>query len=141
MNKLCNLIKKLDELYNINKGGCAYIAYVLCTKFENEGKDYQVCCNIGECKLKPHMNENVKHMVCVKGKLKDIDCRLYCGWWTPIHFFIKSNGIEYNKWNVTEYEVLDLNSEKLLEIYNNGRWNKTFDKTNLNEIKQMILKC
>ena len=141
VDKLNNLLKKLDEMYDINHGGCAFVASVLAKKFEKEGKNYQVCCNIGKCKLHPNENEKLKSIVCIKDRLKNIDCRLYCGWWTPIHFFVRSDGIDYNKWNTIEYEVLNLKSKDLLDIYNNGRWNEKFDKTKINEIKELILQC
>ena len=141
MDKLNRLLKELDEKYSINNGGCAFIASVLTEKFEKEGKDYQVCCNIGKCRLDTNEDEKIKRLVCIKGRLKNIDCRLYCGWWTPIHFFVISEGIDYNKWNAIKYEVLNLKPKDLLNIYNNGRWNEKFDKTKINEIKEMILQC
>lgn len=141
MNKLQKLLDQLDREYNINHGGCAFIASVLAEKFENTRTPYEVCCDIGNCKLNVNDDERLKQIVCIKDRLTSVDCRLYCGWWTPRHFFIKSNGLEYNKWNIENYEVLDLNSKDLKEIYENGRWENKFNKLKINEIRKLILKC
>ena len=141
MNKLQILLKEIDIKYDINHGGCAFIASVLAEKFEANSEEYQVCCDMGVCQLKQNEDERLKKIICVKDKVKSIDCRLYCGWWTPRHLFIKSNGIEYNKWKTVKYDILDLTSKQLKEIYEKGRWNNKFDKNKINEIRKLILEC
>lgn len=137
MNKLNSLLKNLDKKYNINKGGCVFIAYCISKKFEKLGIDYTVCC---DDKCWPAYLLNYTRTTCpISKRNKKCPHPFFCECSGPYHVFIKANGITYNRCKVKHYKEINISSKELLQLYNKYKWNEEYDVKNNDYIENIII--
>lgn len=124
VNKLNKLCKKLDELFEINCGGCCYVAYCIAKLLEQF-----------EINFKLVVFDNYYN-------LKDFTCLCEL----PVamnHFAITIDDVidgdvincddEY--FNYYSYNSYDVNSDEILKFYNeHNNWNRRYNPDNNNTI-------
>lgn len=120
LNNVCNL---LDSLYNINSGGCCFVAYCL-------------------FKMLKHDFNNVDLLV-----FSDFDLEDYTSFKniheSQAHYAIKLhdkiiNASNYNQEYYCVHTYHNINTNLLLRHYNKFSWNPIYDKKN-NKIVRKIL--
>lgn len=99
LNLLNSLCEKLDNNYQINSGGCCYVAYLLAKELEDLNIPYKFITQDGtyHCTIE------------VEGKLIN-----------PID--------EEDDINAYDYDKSDYMSEDILEFYENESWNDTYSR-------------
>lgn len=124
MNKVCDL---LDALYNINCGGCCYIAYCLSKLLKEDDIEYEVVVVSDSCEDLTECEE-----------LRDIPC-------SCTHYGISTAGglinIDENDLESYTYSQYFHNPhpDDVKEHYESGYWNDCYD-TNENEFIWETLK-
>lgn len=116
LNKLC---KDLDDRYDVNSGGCCYVAYLLSQHLEKLGINYKV---VG------YSDDRVPHKCTVrniKGRKKD---QFPVGNRTCSHYAILVNGVVINNGDYTFRSFkAKLNTSDLEFILDNGWWNEAYN--------------
>ena len=114
LNRLCQF---LDEMYDINAGGCCYITGVIAKLLEIDDVDFSVI--VFECDC---------------DDFYDLDCSQY-------HYAISLNGdiINGNDYVDIEYsEFTNVSASDIFEHYYECDWNISYDRGNNKFIKETI---
>lgn len=130
INKLC---RDLDTTFNINKGGCCYLAYLIATLLEEKQIPYKIAIQ-GECAIARSDCE-------LKSKLCKDDCSKCC-WVNNYHILLKANGEYINK--IKNHDVLFTkygNSNDIFEIYKifKAQWKERYDANNNEKVRSIII--
>lgn len=115
LNELCS---DLDEHYDINNGGCCFVA---------------AC--IAECLEKYDIEFSVLVYDCYENEFNEIDCSHY-------HYMIVFNDTIINNMSYcsgTLYTYVD--SEMIFQHFNECSWNETYDTTLNDNVKKQIIDC
>lgn len=115
LNELC---LNLDEYYDINSGGCCFVA---------------AC--IAECLEKYGIEFSVLVYNCYENEFNEIGCSQY-------HYMIMFNNTIINNMNYcsgTLYTYVD--SEMLFQHFSECSWNETYDTTHNDNVKAQIIYC
>lgn len=134
LDKLCYC---LDELYNINRGGCCYIAYLIARHLDKLGMAYDLTIYDYRGRDVLDINHEVtnmlKHTTSKSSVIKYGTCAHYC---------ISLTGGGYvNKGDVdglNQYIVKGVTCKNIGWIYQNGFWNKEYDTRNNKTVKGII---
>lgn len=138
ITKLNNFLSELDKTYNINNGGCCYIAYVLANLLEQHNIPYSFVIE-DECEyisgdLVAECIENRSCEECCYGLFDE----------TCIHYMISVNNKLLNKMEETKISNCHffdgVDSSDILWIYETGSWNPAFDKSYKDEIFEKLSK-
>ena len=136
LNKLC---QKLSEEYNINSGGCCFIAYEIAKHFDRLGLKYELRIYDGYDKNQEAINSEVK------GKYKNNSySESVVGNYSCTHYFLWLNGAgaineetDYFKdWKA--YSIANINHTHIRWIYRISLWNDEYDISNNPKIKKII---
>ena len=134
INRLCDF---LDEEYNINNGGCCFIASLIAERLDRLGISYNlIAFDDLERDLDFIQNE-------VSSKIKNKSLRKsVTGNHTCIHYCLSIRGageINIGEFeNLSKYIIKDIHSSNIRWIYRNGVWNNEYDTNNNKAIKQII---
>ena len=124
-HKLNSLFRFLDEVYNINSGGCCYVASVLAELLEEDDVDYSVIVYDCDC-----------------DNFYDIPCSCY-------HYTLRITGAEeycsivngYDEEECDDYcEFDNVSAIDLLDHYNECEWNDCYNTFRNKYIKGLITK-
>lgn len=117
LDKLCRF---LDELYDINCGGCCYVAACL-----------------AECLQKDNVSYQVVVLECPEEVIKFSKIKKSC-----YHYFISVNNIDINGYDdldEDEYRIFyNVSSRSLFNHYKKCMWNDCYDSDKNKFIKKMI---
>lgn len=138
INSLCEL---LDKEYDINNGGCCYIAYLIAKEldklnikytlkiFDSEKKDR---ISIKNEVLRKKLNSNPNESV-----VGNNSCNHYC------LYILRGGEINYGDFYTREYHCYTINNisaKNIQWIYKNGSWNKLYNTNNNKLIESLIKK-
>lgn len=134
INRLCEF---LDEEYNINSGGCCFIASLLSKHLDNLKVPYSLVAydyiERDEYCIQYEVSKKVKNKF-VRGSVTGIhSCNHYC-------LYIEGAG-EINSGefeNCSRYVIKDIKSSNIQWIYKNGKWNDRYSIDNNKAIKNII---
>lgn len=117
--KLNNICKCLDDLYNINDGGCCFIAYCLAKMLESDKFDFKIVVYGYKEKVKHFNNLELSHT----------------------HYAIHLGNIIINQSTFKKYPKKEYIafSEDIFKHYSEGSWNSYYNK-NKNKFIQRQLK-
>lgn len=128
---LTNISKKLDNYY-INCGGCCLYAYLIAKQLDIRNIPYKVIIEHPYHSKKEYNSQaqnQSKHL-----RIVHIFLRI------SGKFYYDSDGIK-SRWHKNKVS-LNLDSEKILNLYTNGYWNPAFkeftSKTRIKKLKQII---
>lgn len=124
--KMDNVCELLDHIYDVNCGGCCYVAYCLAKLLQEDDIEYEVvvisdsCDDLLDCDLISDIPCSCTHygISTIGGLININDCDL------------SSNYVQY---------FYDVNPEELKEHYENSDWNNCYN-TNENEFIWETLK-
>lgn len=132
-----NLCQYLDEIYDINYGGCCYLAYLLASKLEELNLSYSLV--VYDC-FKKNI-EQVRFTSCnkVMSRIPEYTitgkgtCDHYC---ILLEKSIYLNNISYISGH--EYIITGINSSSIKWIYKKGKWNSSYKRSKNRIIKSII---
>lgn len=144
LNRTC---KSLDDRYNINRGGCCYVAYVIAKLLDKyQVKDYYLGLISDQEKYVEALEYNTRFHI-----KKDVPNNIMIKEGTCNHYFIilnnkRINGCMYY-WGYRKVHNIELSvkPKDILWVYRNGTWCDDYDKKyNLriyNELENIFKKC
>lgn len=129
---LDQLMKFLSHSYDINNGGCCYIASIIAKELESLGVSYKLV-------IYSTKSSNMN----LYKSIKDRDSKSFgVGKNVCNHYAIKIDDVgvinEGGFRELTQYEVSSLNSTDIRWIYRYGRWNDTYNKIFNTVVKSFI---
>lgn len=134
LDKLCNC---LDDLYNINCGGCCYIAYLIARHLDKLKIKYILVIYDYDYKDTLNINKEVTNMsksTSVNSSVTGFNtCSHYC-------IFLVGGGC-VNKGDVQGlrcYKISNISCKNIKWIYKNGAWNSYYNMKNNKIIKGII---
>lgn len=144
LNRTC---KSLDDRYDINRGGCCYVAYVIAKLLDKyQVKDYYLGLISDQEKYVEALEYNTRFHI-----KKDFPNNLMIKEGTCNHYFIilnnkRINGCMYYWGNKKVHNIkLSIKPKDILWVYRNGTWCDDYDKKyNLriyNELESVFKKC
>jgi len=123
LNTLCD---RLDEDYNINFGGCCYVAYILMKNFESIGIHPTLVIE-SDC----DEIDGEEFLNCVHDRVDECNG---LGYNTCCHYFVQIpkvgyvNSGEFSKENLNKFK--GLSSKDVQWIYKTGDWNSCYETKN-----------
>lgn len=115
--KLDDFCGFLSKTFDINAGGCCFVAYVIAYCLEQDGIDYQV----GVCTSLDY------------NEFYDIGCD------SQNHYFIILDDFNINDDGECDYTIYDVSfAEDLLDHYLECTWNTDYDRSNNEFIEHLI---
>ena len=125
LKKLNDFLLELDSEYNINSGGCCFIAFCIATQLEKYSIRYKIVILGDEGLCSKELRSNIK---CNDGFYPTRDN-------TANHYLlqVKNTYINLGDFNIRSYAISKTSCIKPLEIYNmykSGWWNPDYDKKN-----------
>lgn len=130
LDQLCQC---LDSLYDINNGGCCYIAYLIACHLDKLKVKYDLVIYDYEEKDEDHVNNEVCNMCFPNSITGNQTCTHYC-------ISISGGGI-INEGDVTGLSkclVKGITSKNLKWLYKHGSWNEVYNRGDNKYVKGMI---
>ena len=132
IEKLNNFLRQLDRNYDINAGGCCFVAFCLAAQCKHYGIPYSIVAigdyNISKYTLRYNLRTNSY------GYTNDE---------VGNHYFLKVNGEYVNKGDflLSRYCVNEckcVEPEHILQVYRDGYWNDMYNSENNLRIYKLI---
>lgn len=135
INRLCGF---LDEEYNVNRGGCCFIASLIAEHLDRLKIPYSLVAYDYLDKDLDYIQHEVLSKAKNKSGRKSVTGRHTCN-----HYCIKIEGAgEVNNEGFTDgcsrYIIEDVRSSNIRWIYRNGLWNDEYDTGNNKIIKGIV---
>ena len=133
LDKLCRC---LDDLYNINSGGCCYIAYIIAKHLDRLGVDYSLSVYNFGGRDEFDISKEVTNMLRSNNENSVVGmhtCEHYC-------VFITGGGC-VNKGDVSglkQYTIEGITCRNIGWIYRHGFWNRCYNTRNNKIVKGII---
>lgn len=127
------LCKCLDDIYDINSGGCCYIAYLIALHLDKLRIKYKLIIYDDKRLDEHYVNEEILNRSLPNSVTGKQTCLHYC-------IFIPGGGI-INKGDssgLRKYTVKDITNKNIKWLYKNGHWNPTYNCSNNKRIKGII---
>lgn len=134
INNLCDF---LDTEYNINNGGCCFIASLLATHLDKLGIPYDLITYSYFEKDLDYIQYEVSSKVKNKSYRKSVTGNHTCEHYS---LFIKGAG-EINEGdfdNFVRYVIKDVQGSNIRWIYRNGTWNTDYNTCNNKAVKNIV---
>lgn len=134
IRKLNDLLSYLDDKFNINAGGCCFVAYCIAKNLEKIGVNYKLVLYTYERKINLHRTRNnIKFRKNNTFPIGKRNCN---------HYAIKVdneliNPVESDRYVIT---LSKINCMDIKYIYNMGYWNDVYDSINNYFIENTINK-
>lgn len=133
LDMLCSY---LDQLYDINSGGCCYVAYLIAAHLDKIGINYSLAIYNDSSKNIVNITQEVVSMI------KSNSYESVVGNQTCDHYCLSIVGGGYvNKGDVVglkKHLVKGITCKNIKWIYRNGFWNDQYDTNNNRNIKRLI---
>lgn len=129
---LTNISEKLSNYYYINCGGCCLYAYLIAKQLDIRKIPYKVIIEHPYYSKREYNNQaqNQSKYLTIHHTFLRISGK----------FYYDFNGIQ-SRWHKDKVS-LNIDSEKILNLYTNGSWNPAFkeltSKTRIKKLKQII---
>lgn len=132
LNSLC---EQLNDDYDINCGGCCYIAYLIAANLEKFNIKYKLIVSSYGGLNRSKVNNEVRAMT-----MNLRDSNSVTGENTQMHYYIMvEGGGPINKGLVClTTPITKITSKNIYWIYQNGSWNPTYRTQNNKLIKKLI---
>lgn len=135
LNDLCNT---LIEEYDINSGGCCFVAYVIAKQLDKLHIKYSLQVSDYYPKDEVAINREVRNK-----KRNACDTFSVTGFNTCSHYYLKVEGggnVNQDECpsEETVYTITGINHSNIGWIYKNGSWNSQYSKRNNKLIKKII---
>lgn len=134
LNKLCIT---LEDNYDINCGGCCYVAYEIAKHLDRLNIRYQLAIANYSYLKKSAINTEIRSK---RRNAKDTES--VTGFNTCSHYFIKidgGGGVNQGSWkDCPVYLVTEINHRNIQWIYRMGSWNDMYEKHHNKHIKKLI---
>lgn len=132
--KLNRILNELDYKYNINSGGCCFVACCLIHHFRNLGIKYKLVVLSEDYISAQELRSNIRYN---KGYCTNCE--------TANHYFVEVYGVSVNRgdFNLESYSVSKatyISPEELYDVYKSGSWNSDYDKYLNKEVFRAISK-
>ena len=133
INLLNKILSDIDNILDINCGGCCYIAYVIAKYCDTHNIPYYVVFTDNE-----DLFSNVDERIKSRSRTGIFDDGEYsCN---HIYLNINNMNINFDTFMEYHYKSNSINSDDLLWIYKRGNWNDIYDKNNNSIISKFINK-
>lgn len=133
LDKLCLF---LDDVYNVNSGGCCYIAYLIARHLDKLGISYA----LSVYNFSPKNEFDITREVTTMSRSNNKNSVI--GMHTCEHYCISiTGGGHVNRGDVEglkQYTVKGITCRNIKWIYKNGYWNDCYDTHNNKTIKGII---
>lgn len=132
LNELC---KFLDNVYNINYGGCCIVASLIAQHLEKLQIPYSLIINDSEYKDTSSITNEVINRKINKNRDESVTGCNTCN-----HYFLRIEEGDINDLDEYDdcYEIKNVNYKHIRWIYRNGIWNDTYNTSNTRIVKDMI---
>ena len=135
LNDLC---LQLDDNFNINNGGCCYVAYEIAKHLDQLGIEYELRIYDDYNKNEKAINEEVRNKRCNKSHSTSVVRYYSC---THYFLFIRGAG-PINEGDFSDhynrYSISNIDHKHIKWIYKNGLWNDIYQTNNNILIKKLI---
>ncbi len=136
VKRLNHLCKCLHDMYDINYGGCCYVAYIIAKHLDLLGIKYNlvVCDDLkrNEKEINLEVHNKVKNC---NYKTSVVNC-------TCNHYCINIIGVGHINRGKCKYPhkyfIKNIDNAHIKWIYNNGSWNERYDKKRNKIVSNMI---
>lgn len=122
LNTLCNI---LDKVYNINSGGCCFLATVISRHLDILGIEYSLVI-YDTCK-RDNINIEYEVINCCKSSTSSVVGRYTCSHYC---LYIKGIGL-INAGNYKsgyfKFVIPDISCKNIRWVYKNGKWNSCYN--------------
>lgn len=125
INNLNKLFVKLDKRYDINCGGCCYVAYLIARELEKR-ELYDFKLRIYNYSLEDYSVDNIRfNIINNKDRLPCRSCTVY-------HYSIVYDQYEINESDegLDYLDIDNLYSNDIERLYHYGDWNDCYDTVN-----------
>lgn len=125
INNLNKLFVKLDKRYDINCGGCCYVAYLIARELEKR-ELYDFKLRIYNYSLEDYSVDNIRfNIINNKDRLPCRNCTVY-------HYSIVYDQYEINESDegLDYLDIDNLSSNDIERLYHYGDWNDCYDTVN-----------
>lgn len=123
LNLFCDC---LNSSYDINCGGCCFLAYVLAKHFDKIGIKYDLVVFNDSTKNQQSITEEITNFRSNTCSPDSITGRNTC-----IHYCLQVDGIGMINANsdycLFKYDIKGINSKNICWIYKTGSWNQIYD--------------
>lgn len=116
LDSICNT---LNTIYDINNGGCCYIAYVIAEILEKENIQFLVMVDADDC-LENFKDYNDVHHIWIQTEDSGYKIDINKGGWE------------------SGYDYCYVTSKDILDMYNKGEWNDMYNASKNRFIKHII---
>lgn len=133
LNELC---KELHSKYEINSGGCCYVASVIAKYLDKFGIKYRLV--ISDTYRKNY--SNIQKELTKKRVNKDLEDSV-CGDACCYHYYIHimyAGEVNPMMKNITEFEFDNIDHSTISWIYSKGGWNSSYNVKNNSIINKLI---
>lgn len=136
LNDLC---LQLDDNFNINNGGCCYVAYEIARHLDKLGIEYELKIYDDYNKNQEAINKEIITKHCNKCKDTSIVGLHSCN-----HYFLFIKGAgsineeRENFYNCNKYSISNINHKHIKWVYRHGLWNDTYQVANNSIIKKLV---
>lgn len=131
LNCLCT---KLHKEYEINLGGCCYLAYLIAKEFDKLQIPYSLVVCTYTYKIKSKVKKELKKRFPNTGIHSSITGNYAC-----YHYFLYMKNIGYINYDSDRYRYsFDVTSKDIGFIYKYGCWNSTYETSNNKKIAKII---
>jgi len=136
LNKVC---ESLDRRFDVNSGGCCYVAYCIAYYLDKFGIKYSLkCCDDDVKRNNKAIINEIRSM-----DRNTTDETSICGIHTVEHYYIHINhygdvNLTDEYWDCEEYTIPSINYTHIKWIYDNGDWNPHYDVHDNKKVKRAI---
>jgi len=136
IEELDNLCDKLDRKYDINCGGCCYIAYLISLVLSTFNIKYKL--TIYDHEVNFHKKLEIRNNI---RNNRGFPCRLD----TANHYAISISGKTINKssfspWPGKHLSISYIKPEEIKEMYTKGDWNDYYNRSHNGHISKLFYK-
>lgn len=138
LNDLCNT---LDQKYDINCGGCCYVASEIAKHLDKRHIKYSLCVLNDAYLDRDAINQEVQNKC-----INSLECKSVSGNNTCVHYFINiENEGSINVGDFSDdylvYAITGINYKNIKWLYRTGDWNPCYDIYNNRKIRRKIKLC
>lgn len=136
LNSLNSLCEFLEEVYEINEGGCCFVAMELAKQFDKLHIKYELVVYDTEERSQFEIEDEIRN------KHRNSMHRRHCitGTGTCYHYCLKVGDTFINDTDreVYGYLIPDVDASNISYIYKNGLWNDLYNKNHNKTVRSLI---
>ena len=134
-NTLNKFFTQLHQEYDINCGGCCYVASIIAKELEKRNIKYSLVG--GYLNYSSNYAKDVRTFLQNARLNNDVNDNVECDF--KYHLYITTRKVQLNRGKCEKYKLLPgLNSKQILNIYKNNSWSSWYNTRNNKLIKNLI---